>query len=255
MSTTRRNLLGRGTTLVGITVLAATMAAQQTTTQTTKGTATVTTEKMSGEVVAVEGNSVIVKMSNGQLRTFSNVPESRRAFIDGKEVGVRDLKPGTRLNATITKTTTPVTVRTTTVGTGRVVFLAGTSVVLALPNGENKQYNVKPDYKFTVNGKPASVYDLRPGMTVSAEKIVEEPTVEIATNTQVVGYAPGSKPAAPAPASTQAAPAPAPAAAPAPAPAATPAKLPKTGSPIPLGGLLGFLLVGGSWAVRRYRRS
>jgi LPXTG-motif cell wall-anchored protein len=256
VSTTRRTLLGLGTTLVGITVLSATMAAQQSTTERTKGTATVTTEKMSGEVVAVGGNSLIVKMSNGQLRTFSNVPESRRAVIDGKEVGVRDLQPGTKLQATVTKTTTPVTVRTTTVGTGRVVFLAGTSVVLALPNGENKQYTVKPDYKFTVNGKPASVYDLRPGMTVSAEKIVEEPTVEIATNTQVVGQAPAPKAAAAAPASTQAAaPAPAPATT-APAPAAAPAaRLPKTGSPVPLGGLMGLLLIGGSLAIRRYRRS
>jgi len=168
-------------------------------------------------------------------------------------VGVRDLTPGTRLNATITKTTTPVTVRTTTVGTGRVWYVAGTSVILTLPNGENKQYKVQPDYRFTVNGKPASVFELRRGMTVSAEKIVEEPTVEIATNTQVVGSAPKT---APAPAMAQAAaPAPAPAPAAAPAPAVAPARLPKTGSPVPLGGLLGLLLVGGSWAVRRYRRS
>jgi LPXTG-motif cell wall-anchored protein len=253
MITTQRTLLGLGMTCIGTALLAATMAAQQTTTDAIKGAATVTTEKMSGEVVQVEGNSLVVRMSNGELRTFSNIPESRRATIDGKEVGLRDLKPGTRLNATITKTTTPVTVRTTTVGTGRVVFLAGTSVVLALPSGENKQYNVKPDYKFTVNGKPATVYDLRPGMTVSAEKIVEEPTVEIATNTQVVGSAPK---AAPAPAMAQAAaPAPAPAAALAPTPAVAPARLPKTGSPVPLGGLLGLLLVGGSWAIRSYRRS
>jgi len=78
---------------------------------------------MSGEVVQVEGNTLVVKMSSGDLRTFSNIPESRKALIDGKEVGVRDLKPGTTLNATITKTTTPVMVRTTTVGTGKVWYV------------------------------------------------------------------------------------------------------------------------------------
>ena len=110
---------------------------------------------------------------------------------------MRDLKPGTKLSATITKTTTPVTVRTTTVGTARVWYVAAPNVILTLPSGENKQYTVKPDYKFIVNGQPATVFDLRAGMTVSAEKIVEEPTVEIATNSTVVGRSPGA-PAAPA---------------------------------------------------------
>ena len=260
MTTARRILTRLCLTLSVVALLAATVMAQapQTTTERTEGAATVTTEKMSGEVVQVEGNTLVVKMSSGDLRTFSNIPESRKALIDGKEVGVRDLKPGTTLNATITKTTTPVMVRTTTVGTGKVWYVGGTNVILTLPNGENKQYKVKPDYKFIVNGRPATVFELKPGMTVSAEKIVEEPTVEIATNTQVVGHAPGAKPAAPAPVSTQAAapaPAPAPVAAPAPAPPAAPAKLPKTGSPLPLAGLLGFLLIGGSLAIRRYRRS
>ena len=29
--------------------------------------------------------------------------------------------------------------------------------ILTLPNGENKEYHVKPDYKFMVEGKPATV--------------------------------------------------------------------------------------------------
>jgi hypothetical protein len=238
--------------LAVVVLLAAPLAAQtpQTTTEKTKGEATVTTEHLSGEVVKVEGNTLVVKMSSGELRTFSNVPDSRTALIDGKEVGVRDLQPGTKLSATITKTTTPVTIRTTTVGTGRVFYVAAPNVILTLPNGENKQYKVKPDYKFIINGKPATVFDLRPGMTVSAEKIVEEPSVEIATNTKVVGQAPRPQQAAPAPVEAAAAEAP-----PAAAPAAPRAKLPKTGGPVPLAGLLGLLFVGGSFALRMLRRS
>jgi LPXTG-motif cell wall-anchored protein len=237
--------------LVGIAVLAATTSAQQmpqTTTEKMPGAPTVTTEKMSGEVVKVEGNTLVVRMSNGELRTFSNVPESRKAMIDGNEVGLRDLQPGTRLTATITKTSTPVTVRTTTVGTGKVWFVSGPNVILTLPNGENKQYKVKPDYKFVVNGNPATVYDLRPGMTVSAEKIVEEPSVDIAMETKVTGHAPGAGLAASATEATTTAGTSATAA------GEAPATLPKTGSPVPLVGLLGLLFVGASFALRKLRR-
>ncbi len=265
MTTRRKILIGLCMTFAVIVFLAATVAAQmpQTTTEKIKGAATVTTQEMKGTVVQVEGNNLVVKMSDGEIKTFNNVPDSRKAIIDGKEVGVRDLKPGTKLTATITTTTTPVTVRTTTVGSGRVWYVAGTTVILTLPNGENRQYKVARDYKLTVEGRPATVFDLRKGMTVSAEKIVEEPTVEITSGTRVVGEAPAPPPArmaaaepAPAPAAAPVAePAPAPAAA---APAAEPApakKLPKTGSPVPLMGLLGLLFVGGSYGLRLIRRS
>jgi len=247
-------------TLTAIALFAAAVAAQtpQPTTQTTRGEGTVTTEKMSGEVVLVDGNNLVVRMSNGEFRTFSNVPDSRRALIDGKEVGVRDLTPGTKLTATITRTTTPVTIRTTTVGTGRVRYVAGSTVILTLPSGETKQYVVKPEYKFIVNGKPASVNELRQGMTVSAEKIVEEPTVDIATDTNVVGQAPRAQAAPAAATATGGAAAlgaaPARAGAASTASGAPPARLPKTGSPIPFVGLLGLLLVGGSSAIRMLRR-
>jgi len=253
---------------LAVTALFAVTATAQTTTQQTKGTPTVTTEQLRGEVVKVEGNTLVVKMSNGDLRTFSNIPDSRRATIDGVEVGVRDLKPGTKLTANITKTTTPVTIRTTTVKTAKVWYVSAPHVILTLPDGQNKQYTVKDDFKFIVNGQPATVFDLRAGMNVSAEKIVEEPTVEITTESKVVGQAPvaaaakpaasTAKPAASGASSTAkpapAAPPPA-AAAPAPAPAtAAPAKLPKTGSPVALMGLLGLLMVGGSLALGRVRQ-
>ena len=155
MTTNRKIVIGLCMTFAVIVLLAATAAAQmpQTTTEKIKGAGTVTTQEMKGTVLQVEGNTVVVKMSDGEIKTFSNVPESRKALIDGKEVGVRDLKPGTKLTATITTTTTPVTVRTTTVGSGKVWYVAGTTVILTLPNGENRQYKVARDYKFTVNGQ------------------------------------------------------------------------------------------------------
>ena len=64
-----------------------------------------------GQVVQVEGNGLLVKLSTGELKIF-RVPETRRFFIDGKELSVHDLQPGTTLTATVKTTTTPVTVRT-----------------------------------------------------------------------------------------------------------------------------------------------
>jgi hypothetical protein len=271
MVTTRRLLIALCTPLAAFAMLSSTASAQTTTTTTQPaGAATTTTEQLSGEVVQVDGNNLIVRMANGQLRTFSNIPDSRRATVDGKEVSVRELKPGTRLNATITRTMTPVTVRTTTVGTGTVVYAVGTNVVLRLPSGEIKQYTVAPTYQFMVNGKPATANDLRPGMTVSAEKIVEEPKVEIALNSNVVGQSAGATAGTGAAPTAAAARGQAGAAAPAapaqgagrqgagaaPAPGAgAPAMLPSTASQLPLVGLLGVLFVGGAYVMRRLRRA
>jgi LPXTG-motif cell wall-anchored protein len=269
MITTRRFLTALCTPLVAVTLFTSTASAQTSTTTTQPaGAATTTTEQLSGEVVQVDGNNLIVRMANGDVRTFSNIPDSRRATVDGKQVSVRELRPGTRLNATITRTMTPVTVRTTTVGTGTVVYAVGSNVVLRLPSGEIRQYTVAPTYQFTVNGKPATANDLRPGMTVSAEKIVEEPRVEIALNSTIVGQSPGAQGAAAGGAPTAAA-ARGQAAGTAPAQGAggqgagaapatgagAPATLPSTGSPLPLVGLLGLLFVGGSYVMRRLRRA
>lgn len=264
MVTTRRLLIALCTPLVAIALVSSTASAQTSTTTTAPaGAATTTTEQLSGEVVQVDGNNLIVRMANGEVRTFSNIPDSRRATVDGKDVSVRELRPGTRLNATVTRTMTPVTVRTTTVGTGTVVYAVGSNVVLRLPSGEIRQYTVAPNYQFTVNGKPATANELRAGMTVSAEKIVEEPKVEIAVNSTIVGQSPGAAGAAPTAAAAargqaggaQQGGAQGQAAGTAPAAGAGASTLPSTGSQLPLVGLLGLLFVGGSYVMRRLRRA
>jgi LPXTG-motif cell wall-anchored protein len=236
----------------------------RTTTEHVKGASTAKTEHLRGTVVYVEGNRLVVKMSTGDLRTFE-VPDSRRFVIDGKEMTVSELKPGTKLTASVTTTTTPVTERTTTVGTGKVWYVAGNTVILTLPNNENRMYKVNESYRFMVNGQKASVHELRKGMVIAAEKIVESPRTEVASDVAVTGSAP-PPPAAPRKEVARAAepaPRPAPAAAPAPTPApaapapaeeAAPAELPKTGSPAPLFGLAGLVLMGASLGLRGIRR-
>ena len=241
----------------------ATIAAQQmpqTTTERIHGTSAVTTERLHGTVVYVEGNTLVVRMASGDLREFQ-VPETRKFNIDGRELSVHELKPGTRLTATVTTTKTPVNERTTTIGTGTVWFVSGNTVIVTLPNNENRMYKVTDSYRFMVGGQPASVRDLKKGMRISAEKIVETPHTEIASNAVVTGHAPVEpittavkapepKPVPAEPEAQAAAPAPAPE----PAPAAEPAeKLPATASPLPLIGLLGLLFCGASFGLRKLR--
>ena len=211
--------------------------AQQTTAERVRGPATFSTSQVNGEVVQVEGNDLLVKLSTGDLKTF-HVPETRKFHIDGRELSVHDLQPGTTLTATVKTTTTPVTVRTRSRLSGRVWYAASTTVILTLPDGQNKQYVVKDEdnVRFTIGGRPATVFDLRKGMTVSAEKIVEAPDVEITADTSVVGHAPALQAAAPRPPAapaTEALPLPAPAAHDAAAPAAPRPAAPETTTATP----------------------
>jgi hypothetical protein len=249
-------------------VLSGALAAQmpQSTTERVKGAMSTTTQELTGTVIAVEGNTFVARTSSGEIRTFTPPPD-RRFIIDGQELTLSQLKVGTKLKGTVTTTTTSITERTTTVGSGKVWFVSGPNVILTLPNGENRQYKVANDYKFIVEGKPATVFDLRKGMTVKAEKIVEVPKTELATNVRITGTAPvePKREVAQAAPAAVAAPRPAPPAEPAPAPAPAPApvrdaaapaptKLPTTASPLPLIGLAGLLSGLASLCLWRYRQ-
>jgi hypothetical protein len=71
-------------------------------------------------------------------------------------------------------------------------YAQGNYVVLTLENGENKEYKVPESFRFNVEGKPASVHELKKGMKVTATKIVEEPQTEISSETAITGKAPKS---------------------------------------------------------------
>ena len=82
------------------------MSAQvQTKTSTAGHSAAIVTQVERGEVVYVSGNDVVIKMDDGTIRHFANVPETFKATVDGQQVGVHDLKPGMKLRRTISTTT------------------------------------------------------------------------------------------------------------------------------------------------------
>jgi LPXTG-motif cell wall-anchored protein len=227
-------------------------------TQEALGAASKTVEVRSGEVVYVSGNNLVVKMENGDIKSLT-VPDSARATVDGKELSVHELKPGMKLQRTIVTSSTPKLVTTVRTIQGKVFNVnAPSSVILTLPDNTNKQYKVPKGQKFMIDGQEKTVFDLRKGMNVSATVVTQVPETVVAQQRKVTGSAP------PPPATPQIegallieeAPLPAPRQVAAAAPAAEPAptKLPKTGSPVPLVGLMGLLSLGLSFGLRMLRR-
>jgi len=153
-----------------------------------------------GEVLALQGNDLIVRMEDGSVRHFENIPESAKATVDGKQLGIHDLKPGMKLQRTITTTTTPHTVTTILTVTGKVWHVTPPlSVILTLENGTNQSFKIPKDQKFNVNGEMVDAFGLKKGMVVRAIKIVEEAPMTTTTEQKsVTGTMPTPPPTLPA---------------------------------------------------------
>ena len=232
-----------GTLCISLTARVSAQVETKTTTATGPSSQVVKVEH--GEVVAVQGNELIVKMEDGSIRHFANLSESVKITVDGKALSIHDLKPGMKLQRTITTTTTPQTVTTVQTVTGKVWHVTPPiSVILTLENGTNQQFKIPADQKFNVDGKMVDAFGLRKGMQISATKIVEVPMVVATKEKTVTGTMP-PPPSAP-PADTpllvaEGEPTPAPVETETPPPPAKP--IPTSGSYLPLIGLVVLLVV------------
>ncbi len=203
-----------------------------------------------GEVAYVSGNELVVKMEDGTIRHFANVPESARVTVEGQELGIHSLKPGMKLERTTIVTTTPKTITTVKSVTGKVWHVTPpNTVILTLEDGTNQEFKIPKGQKFTVDGQETDAFGLKKGMVVSATKVVEEPISVVEQQRKLTGTMPPPPPAPPADvpiliASAEPTPLPAPAA---------PAELPKTASPLPLIGLLGALALLLSFGLKAIR--
>ena len=83
------------------------------------GAPTKSVQVQRGEIVFISGNSVIVKLEDGSLREFDNVPESTTFMVDGKPVNISNAKVGMKLEKQTVTTTTPRVVTTVETVTGR----------------------------------------------------------------------------------------------------------------------------------------
>jgi len=246
-------------TLACVAISAGVWAQDIATSTTQKGPSTYETAVRSGTVVYVSGNELLVKLSDGEVEDFVVSP-TQTFTVDGKQMTIHDLKPGTHLTQTITTKTTPTMVTTVRTIDGKVWHVnPPTYVILTLPDGTNKEYRVPKDQIFNVNGAKDTVFQLKKGMTVSATVVKEEPVTYVSENKTVTGVTPRAhaKVTPPVPEtvevllveSSNPAPQPTQTAAAEPAPQA----LPKTGSEWPLVGLLGLGSLGAGMFMRRVR--
>jgi len=241
-----RLMLAVGASCLAFALSVSAQVKTETTTTAGQSTKDVTIER--AEVVLVNGNDLVVKMEDGSIRHFPNVPESAKVTVDGQQLGIHDLKPGMKLQRQITVTTTPKTITTVQTVTGKVWHISPpNSVILTLEDGTNQQFKIPKGQKFMVDGQQTDAWGLKKGMNVSATKIVEVPQTEVEHQRQLTGTMPPPPPAPPADVPILIA-----EATPPPAPAA-PTELPKTASLLPLIGLLGSFSLMSSFGLRVIR--
>lgn len=215
-------------------------------------TTSTSTQVRQFEIVSVDGNKVVVKGDQG-FREIT-VADDFRLSVDGRPVGVRDLKPGMKGTATVTTTTTSTPVVVTEVKDGVVMSKTGNSIIVRTASGI-KMFSegdvAKRGVRILRDGQPLAFTDLNTGDHLTATIVTTHPP-KVMTQRQVdasMASARGPEAAA------------APAAAPtrvgssasaAPAPERT---LPKTASTLPLIALVGAgsLLVGLSLGIIRRR--
>jgi len=209
-----------------------------------------------GTVILVVGNDLWVKDDAGQIKHFANIPESARGLVDGKEVGIHDLKPGMVLQRVTIKTTSDHLVTTVQTVNAKIWHInPPLSAIITLEDGTNHHVKIPPGQKFEVDGKMVDAWGLKKGMKVHITKVTEVPETRVNEQKLVAGQMPPPPPAEVPIMIADAAPVPAPAPEPVQvAKTEAPKALPKTGSSLPLIGLLGLMLLGSSF-VMRLRRS
>ena len=234
--------------VLAATVLATAGVSQAQTTSTA-------TETKSFEVLAVDGNTLVVRLPEGTREL--TVPDDFRFTVNGQPLSVQQLKVGMKGTATVTTRTTVTPVTVTEIKNGTVAMQTGMSIIVRTDEGIKSftQSDVdKRGVKIMRSGKPAQISDFREGDRLSATIITSKPPTVLTEKEVQATLASAGRPAGGAGGSTAAKSAGTPGgSASASASGGGARTLPKTASHRPLVGFAGgvSLLIGIVLAVRR----
>jgi len=221
-------------------LLVAPVALGQTSGSTATESTAVKTQTKSGVIESVAGNKVVLREADG-LHEY-NLPDGFTFQLDGKDVGVSDIKPGMSVNATVTDKITTRQVTLTRIDSGTVAQVAPGGIVLKEQNGNLKSYNFKDpagnDIYYAKDGKEVPLRNVKVGERLSGTFVSTLPAQQVSQRSVVAKASEPPPEPAPAPAAVA---------------AATPRKLPRTASPLPLLGLLGLVSGGIALSLRAAR--
>jgi hypothetical protein len=119
-----------------------------------------------GTVVGVWDNTLVIKDASGVSRQF-DVPPDFKVDVDGKQVSVKELRPGMHITAAVKTTTNPVVVQSKELRDATYLKHAGGLVYVKEADGIHS-YNVPAGFRFWINNAPLRPDDLQTNMKLNA---------------------------------------------------------------------------------------
>ncbi len=146
---------------------------------------TTTTEVNKFEILAVDGNNLVVRNEKGTHDYV--VPDDFRFTVDGKKLSVKELKPGMKGTATVTTKTTITPVTVTEIKEGTVVSATEYTVNVRSSEGVRRFTQSQLDdrgVQILKEGRIIRIRDLRQGDQITATIFSKAPPV-VLTETEV----------------------------------------------------------------------
>jgi hypothetical protein len=167
----------------------------------TNAQTTVTARESDFELIAVDGNVLVVRDQNGTREL--TVPPDFRFTVDGKSLSVGDLKAGMKGKAVVTTTTIQRPVYVTTIKMGTVTYQTARSIQIKEENGKVHKFTQSEidarGIRLYMGDTPTRISQLEPGDKITAV-IVSEGRPEILTAQAVDAQLAATETPAPAPA-------------------------------------------------------